>query len=840
MSTIAARFGADSVGELLLAGLRRLWPREGVLTIVLLFFVMLSGVWSVEAAGWVDRLPSLGLILLGATVMGFVFAKTRLQWWLCHPVALLYGAVIAVWGTTSLIPLEELSDRIVDLIIRLNAWGYAARTGGYNTDALVFVFWLCVLTWLIGYFSTFVLFRSHRIWFSLLPSGVAILVNLRFAPPQATVWFFFYLAFALLLLVRFNVFLQHERWKRARVDFQENLGLGSLPEMSLYALLISLFVWLTPSGGVAPLVSEVWNAVTGPYNDFAVEFNRLFANLNTTQEGPSTTFSRALILKGPIKLGSAVIMYVQADQPVYLRATVYDVYNGRGMITGEKQTLNFPPGAEAPQPTKEYKSRKELTQKVTLRATPGNAILAGGIPLRASQRAVAEVDKPLSYYLALDDSSTDVSLPSQVRSVAPQLREQFLRLRQEGRLGSSPADLPAEVVRSLPNDLRVANYLSREGRVAAVELQFVSPYPLDFTSVRAPGRGRAPSQYAVVSSVSVASERELRNASTEYPGWISERYLQLPSNVPERVRLLAQEVTAGATNPYDKATRIQDYLRAFRYNENIQAPPPGVDPVDHFLFTMREGYCDYFSTAMVVMLRSLGIPARISAGYFTGEFDSNRGYYLVREANTHAWPEVFFPEYGWIEFEPTPSRPPIARGAGTDESDTMTSGPSTTATVGDLEDPGFIEEDFGLGMTTGDFEDDRAPLFPMLLLTTVIATVAGAWYLWQRGLRGLTNVNLVYAKVTRLAAVAFRPQRDAETPVEYGRALATLLPGREQTVSRVMEGYTAARYSRHGPTLTETLRLRRAWEDLRGALLLLAAKRPLRLLLARRRSRSAR
>jgi transglutaminase-like putative cysteine protease len=834
MSTIAARFGADSVGDLLLAGLRRLWPREGVLTIVLLFFVMLSGVWSVEAAGWVDRLPPLGMVLLGATAMGFLFAKTRLQWWLCHPVGLLYGTVVAVWGTTSLIPLEELSDRIVDLIIRLNAWGYAARTGGYNTDALVFVFWLCALTWLIGYFSTFLVFRYHRVWLGILPSGVAMLFNLRFAPPQATVWFFFYLAFALLLLVRFNVFQQHERWKRSRVDFQENLGLGSLPEMSLYALLISLFVWLMPSGGVAPLVSEAWNAITAPYNDFAVEFNRLFANLNTTQEGPSTTFSRALILKGPIKLGSAVIMYVQADQPIYLRATVYDVYNGRGMITGEKQTLNFPPGAEVSQPSKDYKSRKELTQKVTLRATPGNAILAGGIPLRASQRSVAEVDKPLSYFLALDDASTDVSLPNQLRAVAPQIREQFLRLRQEGRLGSSPADLPAEVARSLPNDLRVANYLSREGRVAALELQFSSPYPVDFTSVRVPGRGRAPSQYSVVSSVSFASERELRNASTDYPGWIAERYLQLPSNLPERIRRLAQDITAGTTNPYDKALRIQDYLRAFRYNEGIEAPPPGVDPVEHFLFTMREGYCDYFSTAMVVMLRSLGIPARISAGYFTGEFDSNKGYYLVREANTHAWPEVFFPEYGWIEFEPTPSRPPIARGAGTDEADLTSSGPSTTTTVTDLEDPGFIEDDFGLGMASDAGIDDGPPIFPVLLLTTLVASAAGGWYLWQRGLRGLTSVNLVYAKVTRLAAVAFRPQRDSETPVEYGRALARLLPGRERTVLRVMDGYTAARYSRNGPTLADSLRLRRAWEELRGALLILAAKRPFRHLLGRR------
>ncbi|MCL6648547.1 MAG: transglutaminase domain-containing protein [Chloroflexi bacterium] len=834
MSAITVRFGAESLGELLWRALRRLWPREGVLTLLLLFFVMLSGVWSVEAAGWVDRLPPLGWVLLGATGLGFLLAKTRVPAWLCHPVGLLYGVFVTVWATTSLLPMEELSDRIVDLIIRVNAWGYAARTGGSNADPLVFVFWVVALTWLIGYCSTFFVFRSHRVWLGIIPTGIAILFNLRYAPPQATLWFFFFLAFALLLLVRFNVYRQHERWKQNRVEFQENLGFGTLPEISLYALLISFFVWITPSGGVAPLISDLWNTLTGPYNDFAVEFNRLFANLNTTQEGPSTTFSRALILKGPIKLGTAVIMYVQADQPVYLRATVYDVYTGRGMLTGEKQTVVFPPGQDQPPPSKEYRARRELTQKITLRATPGNAILAAGIPLRASQRVVAEVDKPLSYFLALDESSADLSLPPAIRAVAPALREQFLRLRQENRLGASPPELPSEVARSLPLDLRVVNYLSREGRVTGLELQYQSPYPTDFTSVRVPGRGRAPTQYSVVSSVSTASERELRNASTDYPGWISERYLQLPANVSERVRRLAVELTAGATNPYDKATRIQDYLRTFRYNEQIDAPPPGADPLEHFLFSAREGYCDYFATAMVVMLRTLGIPARISAGYYTGEFDANKGYYLVREANTHAWPEVFFPDYGWIEFEPTPSRPTITRGAGSDDSDLLASSPVTGTTTASSDDLGFIEDDFGLGLSAGTIEEERPPVLPLTLLGLVLAASAAGWYFWQRGLRGLTSATLVYAKVTRLAALAFRPQRETETPLEYGRALAPLLPGRERVVTRVMEGYTAVRYSKQGISVGENVRLRRAWKELRGALLLLAAQRPFRELLRRR------
>ncbi len=217
---------------------------------------MLSGVWAVEAAGWVDQLPSLGLILVLATAMGLLFAKMHVPWYIVHPVSMLYGLYVIVWQVTRLIDKPELHERIVDLIIRLNAWGYAARTGGANTDPLVFVAMLAALTWLIGYFSTYFVFRLRKVWLGILPTAVALLMNLRYAPAQATVWFFFFLAFSLLLLVRYNVFRQHQEWRKTHVDFSPSVGHASMPELTLYSVLIAVFVWLTPSGGVAPIISD--------------------------------------------------------------------------------------------------------------------------------------------------------------------------------------------------------------------------------------------------------------------------------------------------------------------------------------------------------------------------------------------------------------------------------------------------------------------------------------------------------------------------------------------------------------------------------------------------------
>src|SRR5205823_12348521 len=97
------------------------------------------------------------------------------------------------------------------------------------------------------------------------------------------------------------------------------------------------------------------------------------------------------------------------------------------------------------------------------------------------------------------------------------------------------------------------------------------------------------------------------------------------------------------------------------YDQNIDAPPSNVDPVDYVLFTTRRGYCNYYASAEVIMLRSLGIPARLAVGFNQGQVDTSTNTFHILEQNAHAWPEVFFPNYGWVEFEPTASEAPLVR-----------------------------------------------------------------------------------------------------------------------------------------------------------------------------------
>lgn len=154
--------------------------------------------------------------------------------------------------------------------------------------------------------------------------------------------------------------------------------------------------------------------------------------------------------------------------------------------------------------------------------------------------------------------------------------------------------------------------------------------------------------------------KELREAGTEYPAWVTRKYLQLPEDFSPKVSELALAITAEQDNPYDKAMMITRYLREYiSYSNTLPEPPRNKDPLEWMLFENRRAYCVYYSSAEVLMLRSLGIPARMAVGFAQGVRVNDE--YIVRRLDAHAWPEVYFPDIGWVEFEPTASQPQLNR-----------------------------------------------------------------------------------------------------------------------------------------------------------------------------------
>jgi protein-glutamine gamma-glutamyltransferase len=161
------------------------------------------------------------------------------------------------------------------------------------------------------------------------------------------------------------------------------------------------------------------------------------------------------------------------------------------------------------------------------------------------------------------------------------------------------------------------------------------------------------SRYQATSDIAQPQARELRAAGSAYPPYLDPYDFKLPALDP-RIPQLAEQIAASADNNYDKALAIETYLRThFTYTLQLSRTVPH-DPLANFLFERKQGHCEYFASSMAVMLRSLGIPARIVNGFRSGEFNDLTSQYVIRASNAHSWVEAFFPGYGWIAFDPTP------------------------------------------------------------------------------------------------------------------------------------------------------------------------------------------
>jgi protein-glutamine gamma-glutamyltransferase len=182
-------------------------------------------------------------------------------------------------------------------------------------------------------------------------------------------------------------------------------------------------------------------------------------------------------------------------------------------------------------------------------------------------------------------------------------------------------------------------------------------------SLHNPQHGYAPFGYRVVSDIGTPSPAALRNTSQQTPLDLRLLYLRLPEKMDPQIAQLAKKITASATNSYDRSSAIQNYLRD---NYGYSLDPPSIepdDPVGSFLFKSKEGYCEYFAAAMVLMLRAVDVPARIVNGFQTGTFNRLGGDFIVRARDAHSWVEVYFPGYGWFPFDPTPPDPnPVVGG----------------------------------------------------------------------------------------------------------------------------------------------------------------------------------
>ncbi|MDQ7030679.1 MAG: transglutaminaseTgpA domain-containing protein [Ardenticatenia bacterium] len=389
-------------------------------------------------------------------------------------------------------------------------------------------------------------------------------------------------------------------------------------------------------------------------------------------------------------------------------------------------------------------------------------------------------------------------------------------IRPVGSLLFAPAE-PVQV--SMPVNVLLAGPASNSGPLAETPetavAQLYAQEPL------IPG-----DRYEVVSALAVVDEASLRQAGTDYPDYIATHYTQLPPSLPQEVIDLSKELTAGLETPYDKAKAIEQYLRDIRYDEEIPGPRPGEDGVYYFLFRERAGYCDYYASAMAVMLRAVGVPTRIAQGYALGDYDPAKEVYEVRGVNAHTWVEVYFPGYGWIEFEPTASQPPLERPAGASQKEEE----DETAARSDEEEPNPLDR-------LQDLQEALDPELPTLparprargvptgvlfvpvgaALGSVLVVSAGAM-LMRRRWREVSSVERAYDQLVFLGRLLGEQPSPSQTPWEYLQHVASRVPRVRRALERLALLVSTARFAPWRLTEEDERRALALWDEARRPL----------------------
>ena len=741
----------------------RLLLREGWGVFLLTFALVVVVSAAVADAGWTGGMNVMTAASLGAFGIGFLIARSRLSIFLAHIFSLTIGFAWAFRLTTSLFPAAYTwLQRWAWMWYRIYLFGLKMAAGGSSDDSMVFILQMALLVWLVTYLVVWSVFRSHRVWQAVILSGLLFLGTFYYSPRDLTGYFIFYVLVVLLLLIRFNLYLQEQVWRRAQVQFNSSEITFDFWRAGLaLSLLIVALAWLAPAISLDAR-SRALDALRAPWYDLEERWSRLFTSLNY-RPSPGADFSgQQLSLGGPRLLSDTPVLEIRPSHNLrYWREVALDRYTGHGWVNSHDTTVRF--GADyAPIAFISYQSRLPVSHTATVLI-------------------------PNTVVLALAAQPEWVSLPARARL-------------------------------SFVNEAQAEDVSYARSRL---------PF-------------RSGDTYTVSALQSTATVAQLRAAGDAYPEWTRARYLQLPEGLPERVRQLSYTVTSTSTNAYDRAAAVESYLRReIAYNDKIEAPPVERDAVDYLLFHMRQGYCDYYASAMVVMLRTQGIPARVAAGYAQGEYRTEKNAFVVRQEDAHAWPEVFFPDYGWIEFEPTATQAVIDRQKvpGAMSTPRGESAPAAGEARGPTPPPGNLERLEGEEADDPSGQGGGLPgtWVGMSVFGLLVALAVGVWLKLRHDEAGLSQAEAAYFRMLRMAGWSGVAPHAWQTPYEHAAALAAAVPDGQALAWRVADLVTRERYAAQPFSDGERAALAAAWRALRPRLARAALRRQLRQLAGRLR-----
>lgn len=578
------------------------WP-----SVALLFLLLQTVTSRLVITSWTSYL----YLVQAATLMGFVigvaggysnFPRRTVRW-----LSFFYLIVLLPLQWTRIIDQQvSLEEQLLSVAGRLLFSISEFFSRRPVEDPLFFIALMCIAFWVLSASAGYHLIRHQNFLTIAVPSVIGILLIQNYDNGVASrVWILgFFILFALLLLGRLNFLQEQRKWREKRVFLSPENSLDLTSSMAIAAGLLIITAWTVPSSFMRiDSARRVWNQITKPWNDFTDRIENAVSALDSPSGGkPGEFYGTELELGLGFPLSDTLMFTVQTPQLSFEQKPPRYYWRGR---------------------TYDHFAQNQWFTTGTARET--YSPLMQGLPIPNTENG----DPQRFLFTAGETRFSLLYAPSQAVWVS--------------RPGSMLTSLAGE------NEREVTNWNA-------------SPMLL-------PGEA-----YQVEAVLNNPNIQQLRSAGTDYPQWVTDKYLQLPEDFSPRIRQLALDIVVDAQTPYDQTSAITRYLREnIKYIATIPEPPRNADPLEWILFEYKQAYCVYYASAEVLMLRSLGIPARMAVGFAQGTGTSGNevlpseveeitlNTYTVRKNNAHAWPEVYFPDIGWVEFEPTGNQAPLDR-----------------------------------------------------------------------------------------------------------------------------------------------------------------------------------
>jgi transglutaminase-like putative cysteine protease len=779
----AQRSSATPFGELSLR------PSEGWLSLGALMAMLVIVALAVDDARWAGVAPSGGSetgflvwILPLAALWGFIGAKLRWSSFLVHSLGGILGATVVLLAVAAVIPTVRVVGLAVGPEDPLRLGNLALSVSDFVNDVFgrqvrsdqtsVFLLVVGCVAWASAAFAAYAVYRRHRPMSAILLIGLLLLASMSLTIRDQFWYLVLFSVATLLLLVRLSLVEQRGAWAHGRMGEETQVFSLYLRNGTIFiAVALAGALFLTSTASSDPL-RFLWSGMQDQLVTWELQLDRFAGGISGQARGPSGLFGAQDTIRG---------FWEGSQVPV-------------GTVTSSDGLGYYLRGAT-------YDSFDGHTWRQTDRVD--GAVVAVGSPILD---ATAEAVAPGKGRRAVTLSFTPAAWS-----------DNFLLAPEDPYTASRSV----QVVTAGPN-----------GPVATIRM----------SDPVSDGQTYGMTALVRVEGSDGITGNQLAAAGTAYPSW-AQRYVAVQRGsagpiVKETADRIVAELPADQRDPYHVAQAVQKYLYrqgGFVYDTDVQGLCAPGTPVPDCLLQTRHGYCQYFATTMVMMLRTQMIPARYVDGYLPGRPTSQPGTYLVERSAAHAWVEVYFPKSGWIRYDPTPGNfsngqqatelpagPPVA-----------TPSPAPGATAGALRTPSFndgTDRNADLqarrtpavgaaGSTGGPGQGGALPL----LIGGGVMLAALLLAIWSRRRRSHPPTpETAYAGVTRLAGRFGYGPRPSETAYEYADVLGRLVPAAASDLQVVATAKVQAAYGRRAPTGPRLVALRSAYGRLRISLLRLA------------------